>query len=361
MNNSFYYLSLQYNNETVVDNTFRMEYKTRKHNTLISTLIKQYLDKEGGKVTVSRREIEWRFNALDWRFQKQILFAFLASGMSDRTWACRKLFVFWDKCFIPEITDLWEMYPSEEMLTWLIIRYFPINFLQENFMRLDTRRNYFYLCVRLSDVKGFVIDRSRLNERDLLRIKLVLGEPFTLNYVKDLFYLLIYKYCKGAYNIRTYSTCGWDSQNHPILSILDRPLIRKMLDEIKDLGVRGFDLFFQLQDWMRTVTTEFLSLHEGTVDKSWDKEEEPKMRKMQMEFCYEQIDPEYRNIWDTFDCHNQQQFIDYLDNKYEQKEKKEVGKAIKATTDDLDRIIKNPILSKLLGQLDIEMIDDHPS
>ena len=209
--------------------------------------------------------------------------------------------------------------------------------------------------------KGFVIDRSRLNERDLLRIKLVLGEPFTLNYVKDLFYLLIYKYCKGAYNIRTYSTCGWDSQNHPILSILDRPLIRKMLDEIKDLGVRGFDLFFQLQDWMRTVTTEFLSLHEGTVDKSWDKEEEPKMSKLQMVFCYEQIDSEYRDVWDTFDCHDQQQFIDYLDKKYEQKEKKKVGKAIKATTDDLDRIIKNPILSKLLGQLDLEMIDDHPS
>lgn len=338
-----------------------MDYKMRKHNTPISTLIKKYLDKDGGKVTVSRKEIEWRFNALDWRYQKQILFAFLASGMSDRTWAYRKLFVYWDNCFIPVIKDLWEMYPSEEMLSWLIIRYFPINFLQENFMRLDKGRNYYYLCARMSDVKGFVIDRSRLNERDLLRIKLVLGENVSLDYSKELFYLLIYKYCKGAYNIRTYWTNVRDSQNHPILAILDRPLIKKMLDEIQHLGVLGYDLNFELQDWMRDVTNKFLSLHEGTVDKSWDKEEEPKMRKLQMDFCYEQIDSEYRDVWDTFDCHDQQQFIDYLDNKYEEKvhkEKRQDGPKVKTSFEDLDRITRNPVISKLLGQLDLELIDD---
>ena len=43
-----------------------MDYKNRKHNTPIATLIKQYLDKKGGKVVVSRKEIDWRFNALDW-------------------------------------------------------------------------------------------------------------------------------------------------------------------------------------------------------------------------------------------------------------------------------------------------------
>lgn len=338
-----------------------MDYKIRKHNTPISTLIKKYLDKDGGKVTVSRKEIEWRFNALDWRYQKQILFVFLASGMSDRTWAYRKLFVYWDNCFIPVIKDLWEMYPSEEMLSWLIIRYFPINFLQENFMRLDKGRNYYYLCARMSDVKGFVIDRSRLNERDLLRIKLVLGENVSLDYSKELFYLLIYKYCKGAYNIRTYWTNVRDSQNHPILAILDRPLIKKMLDEIQHLGVLGYDLNFELQDWMRDVTNKFLSLHEGTVDKSWDKEEEPKMRKLQMDFCYEQIDSEYRDVWDTFDCHDQQQFIDYLDNKYEEKvhkEKRQDGPKVKTSFEDLDRITRNPVISKLLGQLDLELIDD---
>lgn len=64
---------------------------------------------------ISRKEIGWRFNALDWRFQKQILFAFLASGMSDRAWAYKKLFVFWDNCFIPVIQDLWEKYNNEDI------------------------------------------------------------------------------------------------------------------------------------------------------------------------------------------------------------------------------------------------------
>lgn len=64
-----------------------MDYQKRKHNTPIATAIKNYLDKDGGKVTVSRNEIERRFNALDWRYQKQILFAFLQSGKTDRLWA----------------------------------------------------------------------------------------------------------------------------------------------------------------------------------------------------------------------------------------------------------------------------------
>ena len=53
-----------------------MEYEVRKHNKPIAVVIKGYLDKQGGKVTVSRNEINWRFNSLDWRHQKQILFAF---------------------------------------------------------------------------------------------------------------------------------------------------------------------------------------------------------------------------------------------------------------------------------------------
>lgn len=85
------------------------------------------------------------------------------------------------------------------------------------------------------------------------------------------------------------------------------------------------------------------------------------MRKLQMDFCYEQIDSEYRDVWDTFDCHDQQQFIDYLDNKYEEKvhkEKRQDGPKVKTSFEDLDRITRNPVISKLLGQLDLELIDD---
>ena len=77
-----------------------MDNEKRKHNTPIATVIKNYLDKDGGKVIVSRNEIDRRFYALDWRYQKQILFAFLQSGKTDRDWAYRKLNVVWDDCFI---------------------------------------------------------------------------------------------------------------------------------------------------------------------------------------------------------------------------------------------------------------------
>lgn len=38
-----------------------MEYKVRKHNLPIATVIKDYLNKQGGKVTSSRNDIERRF------------------------------------------------------------------------------------------------------------------------------------------------------------------------------------------------------------------------------------------------------------------------------------------------------------
>ena len=95
-----------------------------------------------------------------------------------------------------------------------------------------------------------------------------------------------------------------------------------MLLEIENQSIRGYDLTFELREWIKTVTDKFLSLHEGITKKSWETDEEPMMRKMQMDFCYEQIDSEYRDVWDTFDCHNQQQFLDYLDKKYTKKKRK---------------------------------------
>ncbi len=41
------------------------EKEIRKHNSPISKVIQGYMDKKGGKVKVSRNEIERRFDALD--------------------------------------------------------------------------------------------------------------------------------------------------------------------------------------------------------------------------------------------------------------------------------------------------------
>ena len=91
-----------------------MSYEKRKHNGPISTAIKGFLDKEGGKVSASRKEIMKRYVGLDWRYQKQILYAFLESGMSDRDWAYRRLYADWDDCFIPVLQGLWEKYHEKQ-------------------------------------------------------------------------------------------------------------------------------------------------------------------------------------------------------------------------------------------------------
>lgn len=138
-------------------------YHTKKHNMPIATVIKGYMDKSGGKVSASRKEIERRFYALDWKYQKQILFAFLRSGKSDREWAYSKLYTVWDKCFIPALQELWEKYHEKE-LALLVIRFFPTDYLKKEYKNLSEGRNYYFLYQRLCDDKDFVLDRTRLNE-----------------------------------------------------------------------------------------------------------------------------------------------------------------------------------------------------
>lgn len=302
-----------------------MDYEIRKHNRPISIVIKNYMDKSGGKVTESRNEIEWRFKALDWRYQKQILFAFLQSGKSDRNWAYRKLFAFWDDCFIPVLQELWEKY-YEERVTWLIIRYFPIEFLKRNYEKLNVGRNYFFLCNRLFDDKDFVVDKTQLNECDLLRIKCVLGESVTPGDAEDMFFLLVYKYCMGTYNFRAFKTIETYGET-PILYILSSPRIQKMLNQIDCLGKDYLWVTTKLREWIGNVTSDFLIKHEKLSGQLWFiEEDELRIRELQKRHCYEHIDPQYTKIWDTYDCNNQQLFLDYLEERHKEHVIEEVSR-----------------------------------
>ena len=105
--------------------------KPTKRNTPITTLIQNYQNKKSGKVEASRKEIQRRFNYLDWRHQKKILVLFINGSATDRNWASRKMFAYWDKSFIPLVKGLWEKY-HEEPLLWLIIQYFPVTYLKQH-------------------------------------------------------------------------------------------------------------------------------------------------------------------------------------------------------------------------------------
>ena len=285
----------------------------------IATVIKDYLNKQGGKVTSSRNDIERRFNALDWRYQKQILYAFLQSGKSDREWAYIKLFRVWDNCFIPTLQELWQKY-HEESLTWLIIRYFP--------------------------------------EYDLLRIKRLMGESVTLEDAKDLFFYMVYKYCKGAYRFRAWRTVeSYKNADISELTILNRPMINKMLLEIESLSSKGFGLSMELRDWRESVKKDYIAKYGMAGNTYWGDEAEEWQRNTQMIHCYECIDKEYTSVWDTFDINDQQQFLDYMEERHKQHVLEESEKENDPSTKD--ELNDSSIFEDFIVHFDYLDEDDH--
>ena len=128
------------------------------HNRPISTVIKWFVDKESGHVSEARKEIRRRFSGVDWKYQKKILLASLASCETDRTWAYPKLLDCWEDSFAPIIEDLWNTY-HEKRCSWVIIRFFPKEYIRANMDNLLVdERNYYFICRRMADEEDFVID-----------------------------------------------------------------------------------------------------------------------------------------------------------------------------------------------------------
>ena len=141
--------------------------KVLTKNNPIATVIKNYVNKKSGKVSVSRDEIQRRFFGLDWKDQKRILVAFLDSGQTDRLWAYSRLLDLWDVSFEPKVLELWETY-HDERCAWVIIRHFPKEFIKEHIDDFNNGRDYYFVCRRLVDDAGFVIDKERLSKTDYL-------------------------------------------------------------------------------------------------------------------------------------------------------------------------------------------------
>ena len=272
-----------------------MEYEKRKHNTPIATVIKNYLDKKGGKVSVSRHEIEWRFNALDWRYQKQILFAFLQSGPSDRKWAYTKLYAVWDDCFIPVLQNLWERY-HEIQLSWLVINFFPVEYIKKDMDILSTGRNYFFICKRLIGDSEFHVDKERLYESDYLSLLILQKREISPVVAWGLFYTQIRKICLGEYKVRIdnltfYSECG-----ATLISIFNCSIVKSMLYTINhDLNMS--ELYRQLIEWIYMVSEAvmksrgwFLLNYCGLTYTARNKLYLLLMRK----YCYEHLDSPFK-------------------------------------------------------------------
>lgn len=171
-----------------------MRYQKRKRNTPIVTLIRNYVDKKSGKVSVSREEIKWRFDHLDWKDQKKILFAFMDSGISDREWAYSKMLDNWDDSFQPKVRELWETY-HEYKCSWPIIRYFPLEYIKEHIGEFTDERDYYFICLRLAKDKDYVIDRTKLSDRDCLAVLWHTGRTISDAEARDTLFSIIHDCC----------------------------------------------------------------------------------------------------------------------------------------------------------------------
>lgn len=210
-----------------------MEYKVRKRNTPIATLIKYYQDKKSGKVVKSRREIQYRFEYLEWKDQKKILMAFLQSGMTDRKWSLFNLLSYWDKSFAPIIEELWLKYHEREV-AWVIIRFFPIDYVKQNMDTLGAGHNYQDICIRLYGEEDFEMDESRLDEVELLNIYSRTGQSITNEKAMEMLMTLVEKICTDVYRDWGYS---WNYHLEAcISSIKESNLVKRALSILKKEG-----------------------------------------------------------------------------------------------------------------------------
>ena len=145
-----------------------------KHNRPIHIVLKEYVERHKGKVVAARKELQRRFNGLDWNIQKKILLAHLISSKSDREWAYPLLLNYWDESFKPYIRELWETF-HEERCSWIIVRYFSKDYIFNNLHLLNYERNYMFVCLRFGLDKDFSIDKDKLKPKDALYVHYKLG------------------------------------------------------------------------------------------------------------------------------------------------------------------------------------------
>ncbi len=175
-----------------------MEYTTKKRNTPVATLIKNYLNKKSGKVSESREEIQKRFDYLDWKDQKRIALAFLDSGKTDRQWAYSKVLDLWDKSFETKIRELWEQL-HEDVCSWVVIRHFPISYLIQNIDSFTEDRDYYFICLRLAEDKDYVIDKTKLSYTDYLAVLYHTGRSVSPDEALDIPYQIVHEICVNGF------------------------------------------------------------------------------------------------------------------------------------------------------------------
>lgn len=209
-----------------------IKYTEFKKNRPIASVMRDYADKNSGKVVDSRMELQRRFAYQDWPVQKKILSLFLRSGKNDRAWAYSRLLQLWDKDFEEEIIGLWEAH-HEEKCAWVVIRHCPTEYVEREVEALSSGRNYYYICKRLRNSIN-QIDRSRLSDSDYLDLLVEMGGSIDIQDALDIMYKLVHDRCTHPMDNEDIPSI----KNGDVMTMVDFPHIRKALDSLYLMGCR---------------------------------------------------------------------------------------------------------------------------
>lgn len=240
-----------------------MIYQTQKRNTPIATLIKNFINKKSGKVAESRKEIQRRFEHLDWKDQKKILMASLDSCKSDRQWAYSKLYNHWDKSFEAKVKKLWDEL-HEPMCAWPIIRFFPISYVKENMASFTGERDFYFISLRLAEDPDYVIDRSSLRTVDYLAVLYYSGRTLSEDEAIDMLFEIVHDLCISGFSIYEQKHMNYDEGVFNLskhLSINRAYNYLFLMDHLR--AIRFFD------EWNRKVYNYVMDSPEYAILKKW--------------------------------------------------------------------------------------------
>jgi len=274
-----------------------MAYVTKKRNTPIATLIKDYINKNSGKVSDSRNEIQRRFDYLDWKDQKKIVLAFLESGKTDRQWAYSKALDYWDKSFEPKIKELWE-HLHEEKCSWAVIRHFPVEYLSQNIDKFTDDRDYYFICLRLAENSEFEINKEKLSNTDYLAVLYHTGRSVDVNEAEALLYENVHKICLDSDPYFALDRYANASKGH-IISPSSFKDVSLVLYYLRKLGCSH--IVWQFEEWNKQVQEEIFDSSEFKAISVFDIDEYDYRRRMiniARKYAYLALDDKYKKSSD---------------------------------------------------------------
>ena len=331
-----------------------MTYNTKKRNTPIATLIKNYINKKSGKVSDSRNEIQRRFDYLDWKDQKKIVLAFLESGKTDRQWAYSKALDYWDKSFDPKIKQLWEQL-HEEKYSWVVIRYFPVEYLSQNIDKFTEGRDYYFICLRLAENCEFEINKEKLSNTDYLAVLYHTGRSIDMSEAEVLLYENVHKICLDNDPYFALDRYANASKGY-IISPISFKNVSLMLYYLRKLGCSH--IVWQFEEWNKNVQEEIFNSPEFKAVSVFDIDEydyRQRMINIARKYGYLALDEKYKRSSDPSveDMLKPKEWYSIVSEPKDNIEKERIEQYNLSRLKEM--MAKNPAFEKLVEDLGLDL------